>query len=173
MLKVSRGDERAYDRLYEKYFTIICSYVTGINGHDNLSEDIAQEVFARVWESRAKYQPSAAFKTYLFGYAKNILRETKSTLRREKTLDIDRLPNSLSALHQFDVLAQNEDIVESLTKLITKLPSKQRSVFELVYIGGFSHKKTAEILQCSTHSVYDNLYRGRKNLRKLAASSPT
>ena len=173
MLKVSKGDERAYDRLYRKYFPIVTGYATSINGHDNLSEDIAQEVFTRMWENRVKYQPSAAFKTYLFGYAKNILQETKSTLRREKTLDIDRFPNLPPALHQSDVLAQNKYIVESLKKLIVKLPSKQRRIFELVHISGFSLKKTAETLQCSTHSVYDNLYRAQKNLRKLAASPHT
>lgn len=173
MLKLSKGDERAYNRLYEKYFPIVASYATSINGHDSLSEDIAQEVFSRIWQQRKKYRPGSTVKTYLFGYAKNTLRETKTTLRREKTLDIDRLSNLPSALHQSDVLAQNEYIVESLKKLITKLPDKQRRVFELVYISGLSFKKTAETLQCSTHSVYDNLYKGRKNLRKLAVSPPT
>ena len=130
-------------------------------------------MFTRVWESRVKYQPSSAFKTYLFGYVKNILQETKSFLCREKTLNIDRLLNLPLTLHQSNVLAQNEDVIESLKKLITKLPNKQRRVFELVYISGFTHKKTAETLQCSTQSVYDNLYMARKNLCKLVASQPT
>ena len=172
MLKVTDGDEAAYDWLYKKYFPILVNYAISLDGHQTSPENIAQEVFTRIWENRVKYQPIAAFKTYLFGYTKKILQETKYTLRREKTLDIDKLSNLTSALHQSDVLAQNEDIVESLKKLIAKLPSKQRRVFELVCINGFSTKKAAETLQCSTHSVYDNLYRARKNLRKLAASPP-
>lgn len=107
----------------------------------------------------------------MFGYAKNILLDTKSILRREKTKKTDMLLKLSVVLHQSEVLAQNEDVIESLKKLIVKLPTKQRHVFELVYISGSSLMKGAEILQCSTHSVYDNLYRVKKNLRKLAPSS--
>jgi DNA-directed RNA polymerase specialized sigma24 family protein len=62
---------------------IITRYAAKRNGHNRLSEDIAQEVFFRVWQDRAKYQPKSAFKTFLFTYAKNVFYEHKSKSSRE------------------------------------------------------------------------------------------
>ena len=73
MIKAAEGDNNAYAVLYKKYLPIITRYAAKRNGHNRSSEDIAQEVLTRVYENRASYRPTAAFKTYLFTYAKNVI----------------------------------------------------------------------------------------------------
>jgi RNA polymerase sigma-70 factor (ECF subfamily) len=66
MLKAAYGDETAYVKLYKKYFPILVNYAARLNGYQTSPEDIAQEVFVRIWEHRAKYRPYSTVKTYLF-----------------------------------------------------------------------------------------------------------
>jgi len=163
----ARDDKTAYGKLYRKYFTIITNYIMSRNGQFEPPEDLAQEVFVRVWQNRARYRPDATVKTYLFGYAKNVLREKQSMVSRKASVDISNFSNPTSNLPQSSVISQYDDIIKSIKKQIAALPDKQRQTFEMVYICGFSAAKAAEILQCSPQSVYNNLYRARKKLRKL------
>ncbi|MHC4755965.1 MAG: RNA polymerase sigma factor [Planctomycetota bacterium] len=88
MIKVLEGDRDAYTKLYNKYFSAIASFISKLDNRFQSPEDIAQEVLIRIWENRAKYHPTAALKTYLFAYAKNVLKENKPRSDKEITLDI-------------------------------------------------------------------------------------
>lgn len=169
MLKVAEGDKEAFVRLYRMYFPVVSSFISSLDGEFQSAEDIAQEVFTRIWENRAKYQPTAAFKTYLFAYAKNVLKENKSPIDRERILDIDKLSHLTIGPYQFNTHVQNEEIISPLEKSITNLPDRQRQSFELIYITGLSTVKTAEILNCSLNAVHCAVYRARKTLRRLLA----
>jgi RNA polymerase sigma factor (sigma-70 family) len=171
MLQVGKGNAQAFEKIYRKYFPVVTSYFASLNGHLTSPEDLTQEVFVRIWRRRAEYRPNATVKTYLFSYAQNVLREKKSIVFREARLNVSNFSNLTSKLLQTDAVIQNDDIVNSLKKLIARLPYKQRQAFELVYISGFSTAAAAGILQVSPQSVYNNLYRARKQLRKLWAVS--
>ena len=171
MLKAAEGDKEAFVKLYRTYFPVVVSFISSLDSQFQSAEDIAQEVFARVWKNRAKYHPTAAFKTYLFACAKNILKENKSPADREITLDIDKLPHLIVKSYQFKAIAQNEEVISYLEKLSANLPERQRQSFELIYIVGFLPAKTAEILNCSLNAVHCAVYRARKTLRRLSRSS--
>ena len=168
MLKAKAGDVEAYGRLYRKYFSAVADFITSINGHVGVQEDIAQDVFLRVWRDREKYEPKSAFKTYLFGYAENIAYEYKASISRTVTLNTKDFVNLTSNLPPPDAPGETEDIMNLLKKLIIELPHKQKLVAELMYLKGYSAREAAQILQCPVYCVYDNLYKAKKNLRKLA-----
>ena len=171
MLKAAKGDKEAFVKLYRTYFPVVVSFISSLDSHFQSAEDIAQEVFTHVWQNRAKYHPTAAFKTYLFAYAKNILKTNKSPVDRAITLDIDKLSLLTAESRQFKAIAQNEEIISSLAKLGANLPDRQRQSFELIYITGLSPAKTAEILNCSLNAVHCALCRVRKALRRLSRTS--
>ena len=167
MLMAAQDDKAAYGKLYRKYFTIVTNYIMNLNGQCDSPEDLAQEVFVRVWQNRARYHPNATVKTFLFGYAKNVLHEKQSVVSRKVAVDISSCSNLTSNLSRSGVITQDDDIIKSIKKQIVKLPDSQRQTFEIVCISGYSIAKAAEILQCSSRSVYNNLYQARKKLRKL------
>lgn len=173
MLRAAEGDGEAYGKLYRKYFPTLISFLKSLNSQLQSSEDLAQEVFTRIWENRARYHPHASFKTYLFGCAKNVLREYKISVHKESSLNGINLSNRYQSRPQSDVGHETNGLINTLERIVAKLPDRQRQVFELVYISGFPPRKVAETLQCSVHAVHDNLYRVRRNLRRLVASSPT
>lgn len=90
MLMAARDDKTAYGKLYRKYFPVVTNYIMSRNGQCESPEDLAQEVFVRVWQNRARYRPDATVKTFLFGYAKNVLHEKQSLDSKKTALDIRR-----------------------------------------------------------------------------------
>jgi len=168
MIKASRGNQKAYTVLYNKYFSIVTQFVSSRNGQVPSAEDITQEVFARVWENRAKYRPKSAFKTYLFGYAKIILREYEASACQVMPLNSEDFVNLIANSPPPDAFSEMEDIATMLRKLIDRLSHVQKLIVESIYFNGSSAGEIAQILQCSVHCVYANLTHAKKNLRKLA-----
>lgn len=167
MLMAARGDRAAFGRLYRKYFPLVISYIMKLDGQYDSREDLAQEVFVRVWQSRAKYRPNATVKTYLFSYARKVLQENQSVIAREAFLNTRDFSNLTSIHFQSSATIQGDDCVQSVRKAIANLPDRQRQACELVYISGFAPADAAKILQCSVQSIYRNLDRARRKLRKL------
>lgn len=170
MLMAARGDRAAFGRLYRKYFPLVTSYIMKLDGQYDFREDLAQEVFVRVWQSRAKYRPVATVKTYLFSYARNIVREKQSVNAKEEFPDIGDFSYLASRRFQSRFMSQDDDYVQSMKKAIASLTDRQRQACELVYIRGFAPAKAAKILQCSTQSIHLTLHRARKKLRRLTYS---
>lgn len=79
----ARGDRAAYGRLYREYFPVVTDYISKLDGQSNSPEDLAQEVFGRVWQSRTRYRLDSAVRTYLFGVAKNVLPENQHRTCRQ------------------------------------------------------------------------------------------
>ena len=70
-----RGDSASFGTIVERYWKMaIALALTKINNYSE-AEDIAQEVFYRIWDKREEYRPTAAFKTFLFAYARNVIRK--------------------------------------------------------------------------------------------------
>ncbi len=172
MLKVAQGDGRAYEELYRRYFGNLLRFLALWEGRAQPREDLAQEVFLRVWRNRERYHLSTTFKTYLFAYAKNVVREYKSKARRENLL-MRRI--SLRALRscppESDVVLEIEELVFLLKEWLAALSDRQERVFELVCIRGLSPRTAARILHCTAPAIRTTLHRARKNLRQAAALS--
>lgn len=161
MFEAAAGNTAAYDRLYRKYFPIVVSFVAGLQVQQETAEDVAQDVFARIWENRGRYRPSAAFRTYLFGYAKNVCREHRVKVTREVSV---REVVEIAALR----VPQEEDSpTVQLREWIDLLPARQKQVVEMVYLLDLSTRQAAERLRCSVHCVHQSLYLARRKLRKF------
>ena len=172
MLKVAKGDERAYDRIYEKYFPIVTIYATSINGHDNLSEDIAQEVFRRIWQQRKEYRPNSTVKTYLFSFSRNVIREKQIHVR---ITSINQCEEA-----EFPTYASNEavrpeheihrkHVVSEVNKAIDKLPIQQRLAIKLCYFDNLSTFEAARITGDSYDAFRKRLYRAQQALVDILA----
>src|SRR6185369_14537759 len=83
MLSVGRGDTRAFEQLIEKHQTLVAGTVARMLGSSSDVEDIAQQVFIRVWKSARRYVPRAKFTTWLLKITRNLVfNELRRTKRR-------------------------------------------------------------------------------------------
>src|SRR5215831_16705109 len=92
MLRVKAGDAAAFDYLVEKYRRPIIGFMYRMAHNAAAAEDLAQEVFLRIYRSRGSYEPSAKFSTWLYRIATNLAvnyaRDTRHE-RRENTMPLD------------------------------------------------------------------------------------
>ena len=169
MIKTRDGDRQAYDQLYRRYFPTVAIYLARHNTQRHACEDLAQEVFARVWYHRSRYQPLAPVRNYLLGIAANVLREDRVKSRGHIPLDacdsetvVDTSQPSPSSQAQFT------EQLQAVRTLMTNLPTRQRQAVELVYLADLAPKEAAQRLGCSLQTLCARLYSARQKLRKLA-----
>ncbi len=161
MLQAAAGNPAAYDRLYRKYYPIVVSFVAGLQVQRQTAEDVAQDVFARVWENRARYQPSAAFRTYLFGCAKNVCCEHRVKAIREVSV------RGVVETTALPVPPEEDGPTVPLRESINHLPARQKQAVEMVYLLDLSIGQAAERLRCSAHAIHQSLYLARRKLRRF------
>lgn len=129
-----------------------------------LAEDLAQEVFLRVYKSAPFYQPRSLFKVWLYRIAKNVcFNELKARQLRR------RLPEP-----EADGGCPREELIrmeraQYIQKAIEALPERQRLALILRRFQGLSQKETAEIMETSPEAIESLLARAKTRLRSMLA----
>ena len=147
MIKAAEGDNNAYAVLYKKYLPIITRYAAKRNGHNRSSEDIAQEVLTRVYENRASYRPTAAFKTYLFTYAENVIHEHQHrfTEQLDDCLEIEIMDDWFNP----EIAAQNRELANRIKETMGRLSEKQRQAIKFAFYSSISIDEATKLAGCS------------------------
>lgn len=175
MLDVKAGDEQSFDLLLRKYRLPLVNFL-GRMVHDRATaEDLAQEVFLRVYRARQKYAPSAKFTTWLFRIATNLalnsLRDNRHQ-RMEVSIDApanddeEALPRELPAREmRIDEHMIERDRAEFIQRAIASLPEKQRAAVLLHKYEEMDYAEIARILECSESALKSLLFRAYESLR--------
>jgi len=139
-------------------------------GSDDI-EDMIQEVFLRYWQQRKalKFKGQASDLTYLLGIARNVMREriAAKSRDREHTVSskiIDDLPDQafLTSLKRME----KKDLVETVRRLLSDLPPKQRQIVDLLYFRKLTAVQASEQTGCSPEILRNRLCRAIKTLRE-------
>jgi RNA polymerase sigma-70 factor (ECF subfamily) len=175
MALVSRGDTAAFEELIERHQALVMGTVGRMLGSNSDIEDIAQQVFIRVWRSAARYVPRAKFTTWLLKITRNLvfneMRRTKrhahvSTQPEPQAEDIPLRDEA--AQSPADSLLQQE-LQEAIDQAIQQLPETQRLAVVLRRYQELSYEQIAEVLDLSVPAVKSLLFRARTELRSKLA----
>ena len=178
MLDVKAGDEQSFALLLHRYRSPLVNFLYRMVRNREQAEDLAQEVFLRVYRAREEYVPSAKFTTWLFRIATNLALNSVRDHRHERmeisidapittdgedgderTLDIpEKHPNIEQ--HLVDE-ASRKMILHS----INKLPKKQRAAVLLHKYQELDYGEIAKILECSESALKSLLFRAYETLR--------
>jgi RNA polymerase sigma-70 factor (ECF subfamily) len=176
MLEVKQGDETSFELLLQRYRTPLCHFLSRMVRDAALAEDLAQEVFVRVYRARREYEASAKFTTWLFRIATNLalnaLRDSRYQQLQvsldapqqnedgsEMTLDI---PDRAPVIEQ--ELVERERVAV-IRRAIHALPEKQRAAVLLHKYNELEYDEIARILNCSVSALKSNLFRAYETLR--------
>jgi RNA polymerase sigma-70 factor, ECF subfamily len=171
MAEVGRGDTAAFQRLVERHQALVIGTVSRMLGNNSDVEDVAQQVFIRVWKSAPRYRPEAKFTTWLLTITRNLV---FNEARRRK-----RHPGDLLDVHEGEeavALADSigrkpdEQLLEDELQLaveaaIRALPEKQRMAVILRRYEEKSYEEIGQILDLSLAAVKSLLFRARTELR--------
>ena len=172
MRRVAQGDMRAFESLVEAHQTRVVGTVAKMLGDDTDAEDIAQQVFIRVWKSAARYQPTAKFTTWLFKITRNLVfNELRRRKRHPATpLEHEEEEHHFQAADQStmapDASMLDAEMQNAIQAAIDSLPEAQRMAVVLRRYEDMPYEEIGEVLGLSVPAVKSVLFRARAELRE-------
>jgi RNA polymerase sigma-70 factor, ECF subfamily len=172
MTDVAGGDLSAFRIIVELHHKPLISFIARFTGDRDAAEDIAQEVFLRVFKAAKDYKPQAKFKTWLFTIATNLcLNEVRNNENIPKFVDVSDLheqeyPISASAAFSPQKAAENAELRVAVRNAIRNLPENQRIAILLRQYNEFSYGEISKIMGISTSAVESLIQRARQSLKK-------
>ena len=172
MERVKHGDTEAFRELIETHQAKVVGTVAKMLGDGTDAEDIAQQVFIRVWNSAIRYEPSAKFTTWLFTITRNLVFNEARRRKRHPAVPLDREPDERS-FQSHDVQAKSPatlmletEMQAAIQAAIDGLPEVQRMAVVLRRYQDVSYEEIAVILNLSVPAVKSVLFRARTELRE-------
>lgn len=162
--RIQSGDNDAFDELMRRYKRPIVNFVYRLLGNAEDADDIAQEVFVRVYQNLDTYRPETKFSTWLFALARNAAIDRLRWRARHPTEPIESAPQ-VAALSATADEASAREIGEQIAAAVAKLPEDQRTALVLAEYQGLSYAEIAGVMHCSERSVESRLYRAKQTLR--------
>jgi RNA polymerase sigma-70 factor (ECF subfamily) len=176
MLRVKTGDQSAFDYLVQKYRRPMVSFMYRMARNSAAAEDLAQEVFLRVYRSRETYEASAKFTTWLYRIATNLAvnhaRDTRHE-RPEVQVSLDEpdeetgttleLPDG--TLNAEQVMVRRERMM-AIREKVEALPEQQRLAVIMHKYQQMDYKQIADVLKKSESATKSLLFRAYETLRE-------
>ncbi len=176
MLRVRDGDGVSFGVLLDKHRLPVVHFLYRMIQNQAVAEELAQEVFLRVYRSRATYEPTAKFTTWLFRIAThlalNSLRDGKHERLQER---LDDTSSDLPARQVADARPSVEQSMvyqarlDEVRRAVAALPVKQRAAVLMHKYREMEYSQIAKVLDCSESAVKSLLFRAYETLRARLA----
>lgn len=171
MLRVAQGDHAACQELVERHLGRILAFASRTIGDRAEAEDIAQEVFTRLWIHAKGWRPGPGrVTTWLHRIALNLCLDYRARMRQER---LDAVPEPIDPRKDAVTLMQERDVQAHVTAALQALPDSQQAAVVLCHYQGFRNAEAAEVLGVSVEAVESLLARARRALRdRLRSIAP-
>jgi len=176
MRLIARGDTVAFEKLIERHQSLVVGTVARMLGSNSDVEDIAQQVFIRVWKSASRYVPRAKFTTWLLKITRNLVfNELRRAKRRahaplQTQANVEEMQLKDEGNPSPDASLLELELQEAIEKAIGELPETQRMALVLRRYEEFSYEQIADVLNMSVPAVKSVLFRSRTELRVRLSS---
>lgn len=176
MLRVREGDTLSFDLLLERHRGPVIHFLYRMVQNQAVAEELAQEVFLRVYRSRASYEPTARFTTWLFRIATHLaLNHIRDKRHEKRAQSIDDEPRDgiVRQLPDRDLTMEQKMVREArlneVRDAIELLPAKQKAAVLMHKYQEMEYSQIAGVLGCSESAVKSLLFRAYETLRSRLA----
>lgn len=170
MLRFQKGDATAFEALVHRHTRAVLNLVYRYLGDASRAEDVAQDVFVKVYRARMKYEPKAKFTTWLYRIAVN---HCLNEIRARKAQPAVAAPiNDLlehPSAEDPDARLRQGELREAVKAAIDSLPDNQRMAVLLSRYEEMSYDQIAETMGLSLEAVKSVLFRAKENLQRALA----
>jgi RNA polymerase sigma-70 factor (ECF subfamily) len=162
--------------LVERHQMLVVGTVGRMLGSNSDVDDIAQQVFIRVWKSAGRYVPRAKFTTWLLKITRNLVfNELRRSKRRahipmQMDPDAEEIPLKDESMQAPDAAALENELQEAIDRAIAQLPETQRMAVILRRYEDMSYDQISDVLEISVPAVKSVLFRARTELRERLAN---
>jgi RNA polymerase sigma-70 factor (ECF subfamily) len=163
--------QKAFDLLLPEYRNKVFRLAYAMMGDATRAEDIAQEVFIRIWKGLAGYRGQSALSTWIYAITRNACLTALKTTGAKKEVSIEE-PGIARAVEESNSAVRPPFGAEiDLVRLMEQLPEKQQQVLRLYYMEDKSYDEVARLLEWPMGTVKTYLHRARKQLAEAAIRS--
>src|ERR1043166_9285628 len=172
MTLAGAGDMKAFEQLVERHQRMVIGTVGRMLGTNSDAEDIAQQVFVRVWKNVKRYEPRAKFTTWLLKITRNLVfnelrrRSRHPAVPLQSEIDEEERPLKDEQAVAPDSALLDQELQEAVDAAIAQLPESQRMAVILRRYEELSYEEIAEALDQSVSAVKSLLFRARTELRE-------
>ncbi|MBQ9267543.1 MAG: sigma-70 family RNA polymerase sigma factor [Clostridia bacterium] len=168
------GDLKAYEEIISLYEKKVFSTIYYMVKNDNEIEDIAQEVFIKIYKNLGNFKEESTLYTWIYRITINVcideIKKRKKVVYLDETIDTEdgemelQLPDESKSPSE---IVEENDLKERLERCIRKLPENQRIMIVLRDIKGFTYMEIAEMLKMNLGTVKSKINRARASLKEL------
>ncbi len=180
MLAVQAGDDAAFSVLVERHKSAVVNLTYRYLGNFADAEDLAQEVFLKVYGARARYRPEAKFTTWMYRIAVNTSlnevrnRKNRPTFRAASLVDAGQDEETAAAVADERAAApavevERRELNERVRAAVDQLPERQRMALLLNKFHGLSYEELASTFDLTIQAIKSLLTRARENVRQQIA----
>jgi|SRR5947208_4823576 len=164
--RIRAGDMDAFETLYRAYWQRLYAFAFRYVHSKEDAEEVAQDVFFRIWRGRVDWVPAGAVRNYLYLAVRNAARDRleRAAVARRWGGRVGRVgPVATAPEIQSDL--EGAELVATVERALAELPPKRSEVCKLRLIDGLSYAQIADRLGISEKTVETQLARGLKSLR--------
>jgi len=162
--RIQDRDPSAFQQVVDQNFQVIAAYLTRMLGSHHEAEDLAQEVFIRLWTKADQWQSGRGkLSTWLHRIAHNLCMD--HFRKQQPNMGDEALEDTAGGEEPVDMVS-HEEMRQALGGLITALPERQRSALIMCHYQGMSNREAADILEVSVDALESLLSRARRTLRQ-------
>lgn len=171
MLRIKTGDVVAMEELIRKHQNSVYAAVSRMLNNAPESEDIAQQVFIRIWKGASHYEPTARFTTWMFTILRNLVFNESRRQRRKPTSSADAIEEEggltlfLEPSLSPDEAMEHTELQQAVDKAIAALPEKARLAVQLRRFENMPYEDIAQTLNMSISATKSLLFRARNMLK--------
>ena len=179
MLQVRDGDAAAFEELVLRYQDRLLAVLEHLTGDRDQAEDLAQDVFLRVYRARLRYVPGAKFATWLFTIANNVASNARRSRSRRREVGLKDHGSGPMGARPLESLAHassgqmptrqldKKEMRDIVRVAVESLGERQRLAVLLSKFEGMSYAEIGEVMDLSPQAVKSLLCRARNQLREV------
>ena len=179
MLEVRDDSAAAFEELMLRYQNRLITVLSHLVGHRELAEDLAQDVFLRVYRARKRYLPGAKFSTWLFTIANNVASNALRDQSRRREVNVVQSDGQSTGAYGLDQMAlaasglmptrqvDSAEMREVIRQALGTLSDRQRMAVLLCKFESMSYEEIAQSMEMTTKAVKSLLARARGNFRDV------
>ncbi len=163
--KIRDGDEKAFKKLFQEYYSSLCYFATQFLNDDSVAEGIVQEVFLKIWEKKKVIEINTSLKQYLFRSVRNSCLNIIQHDKVKKQYAEQVMGNSKQNI-DFSKYYLEVGLAQKIEESINSLPQKRKEIFKLSKEDGLKYKEIADKLNISVKTVEVQMGLALKTLRE-------
>ena len=165
VLRLIDGDEDAFCELYAAYKNRLLYFAMKFVKSREFAEDIFQDAFTVVWQSRRFINPDASFSSYLYTIVRNRILNQIRDMANEDKLKEHTLSHAVDSANETNNKILFDDLKDVVSRALEQLTPRQREVFNMSRDLQMSHKEIAEALGVSVNTVQEHISVSLKVIR--------